>query len=478
MVPSAPGNRAGGGCDYNPGNVTGGDGVAKPRVTVRDVRRVNRAALLRPLFLSGPLNRVELGELTGLSSASITNVVADLLDEGLIAEAGTEESDGGRRRVLLKMNSDFGAIVGINISENDLFIELYDLSMRSLVRQVVPMRPADHPIAVVVNELERGIKEVLAQSPVPSGRVIGVGVSVPGAVEHGREYLVHAPNVGWKGVPLAKLLADAVGLPILVENDAKAFGQAEMWFGAGRGTKDSMIASIRDGVGAALFNDASLYHGFASSAGEWGHMCVVAGGRRCRCGARGCLEAYVGANALIEQWVEEDGKSRRVRPGEGEKWVKRLVTADATSPVAARLLNQTATYLGIAAANIVNLVSPERIVIGGWAGLLLGPLVLPRMREVLFEQALEYPASHVSVELGQLGSDSEGLAASTLVVSELLASGGRLDATRARTARSSRDRDLTQHGRGSGRATSGRMILRDADRVGGGAGRAELLEGA
>jgi predicted NBD/HSP70 family sugar kinase len=401
--------------------------VRKPRVTVRDVRRVNRAALLQPLLLNGPLNRLELSEVTGLSSASIANVVAELLDEGLIAEAGTEESDGGRPRGLLRVNPSFGNIAGVTVSEHEICIELFDMSMNRVSHRVFPIRITDHPVEFVINQMVSGIQAEAAGVVAPSRPLLGVGVAMPGAVEHGLDYLVHAPKIGWANVALAKLLNQALDVPIVVENDAKTLGQAEMWFGAGRGTKDAMIARIGDGVGAALFNGGFPYHGFASSAGEWGHMCIVPAGRPCRCGAHGCLEAYVGAHALIGQWAESDRRLQGVPPNEYEIWIKRLVTTEMTKPVPAKLIEQTATYLGIAAANVVNLVNPERIVVGGWAGLLLGPVVIARMREVIAEQSLAYPANHVSVELGQLGSDSDGLAAATQVVAALLAGGGRLD---------------------------------------------------
>src|SRR5581483_9778557 len=103
---------------------------ARDRATVRDLRRTNRSAVLRPLFLGGPENRVSLAQLTGLSSGSITNVTADLLDEGLIVEAGLEESDGGRPRVLLEVNPDFGAVIGVDVGETGIKVEGFDLQMR------------------------------------------------------------------------------------------------------------------------------------------------------------------------------------------------------------------------------------------------------------------------------------------------------------------------------------------------------------
>ncbi|MGO9962032.1 MAG: ROK family protein [Acidimicrobiales bacterium] len=399
-------------------------------MTVRDVRRVNRAAVLRPLFLSGPLNRVLLGEMTGLSSASVTNVVSDLLNEGLVIEAGTEESEGGRPRVLLKVNPAFGVAIGVDVGETGIRIEAFDLSMREIGRAVLVVHPQEHDPGTVIEHIAGAVTEMLARLDGSHRRVLGVGVGVPGVVEYDGESLVHAPNIGWNGVPLARMLSDAVALPTLVENGAKSQGQAEMWFGAGRGARYAIVALIGTGVGAAIFSDGSLYRGAASSAGEWGHTAIVAGGRPCRCGGQGCLEAYVGGPALIEQWAEVDKRIRVPASYDEEEWLDKLIAAGLANPVAAALLQQTAFYLGVAVANLVNLFNPQRIVVGGWAGLKLGRSLLPQVRQALTSQALAYPASRVSVELGQLGPDAVALGASTLVIDQLLADGGALNGVR------------------------------------------------
>jgi len=184
-------------------------------------------------------------------------------------------------------------------------------------------------------------------------------------------------------------------------------------------------------VGAAIFADGVLYRGAASSAGEWGHTSVVVGGKNCRCGAAGCLEAYIGAEALLREWARADEAATLPAEFEQEEWIERLVQAASSSDSASLVLDRTATYFGTAVANLVNLFNPERIVVGGWVGLKLGPILLPKIRAVIAAQALEYSATRVTVELGQLGDDAVALGASTLVVEELLASGGRPPEARA-----------------------------------------------
>jgi predicted NBD/HSP70 family sugar kinase len=257
-------------------------------------------------------------------------------------------------------------------------------------------------------------------------------------VHDGEEY-ISAPSLGWEKLPLLQLLAPALPAPVMLDNGAKTMGRAEMWFGGGRDARDVAVVLLGTGVGAAFFNDGALYRGATSSAGEWGHTCVVVGGRQCRCGAQGCLEAYVGAGAILERWAQ---RSRRTMLGAGDERqrLQELLVAARSSQSAAAVLDETARYLGAGIGNLVNLFNPERIVIGGWVGHLLGPQLLEPIRKAAAAQALRYPFSHVAIDVGLLGPDAVALGAATLVVEEFLASGGRprAGASTQRSAESSR----------------------------------------
>jgi len=394
------------------------------RAVSRDLRRANRGSVLRLLFLDGPLNRVELGALTGLSSGSVTNLCAALLEEGVIIEVGHEQSDGGRPRVQLDVNPDFGTIIGVEVGESGIRVEAFDFKFGVIGAAHINLHPQAHAPDETVTAIAQAIDDIVAKLEAGGRRLIGVGVAVPGMVEHrDGSSRVHAPNIGWSKFPLAQQLAERIGAPVFVENGAKALGQVEMWLGAGRGAHDAVVALWGTGVGAAIFVDGALYRGATSSAGEWGHACLVVGGRRCRCGSRGCLEAYIGAEGLLEAWREVDANA----PGpntDPEQWTDQLLQAAAAGNGAERPLDEAATFFGVACANLANLFNPELIVIGGSIGLALGPTLLDRIREVMQSQALDYAASGVRLALGRFGEDAVAFGASTLVVSELFATGG------------------------------------------------------
>lgn len=375
--------------------------------------------------MAGPLNRVTLAQLTGLSSGSVTNVTAALLEEGLICEVGFEESDGGRPRVMLEVNPAFGGSVGIELGETRVRVEGFDLKMRPIAAADVALHPQHHDPVLVVGEIVNAVNRVRAAFDAEGRRLLGVGVAVPGIVAyHNGAAWAHAPNIGWREVPIEEMMCDRLKVPVFAENGAKALGQAEMWLGAGRGSKHAIVALWGTGVGAAIFSNGAIHRGSASSAGEWGHTCVVVGGRRCRCGASGCIEAYIGAGALLEAWCGVDPKARRVADPDSEEWAPALLAAAQAGGPARDVLDEAATYFGVGAANLVNLFNPEKIIIGGWLGLVLGPHLLDRVRAVVKQQALEYTANRASIEVGELGPDAVALGACSLVMDELLANGG------------------------------------------------------
>jgi predicted NBD/HSP70 family sugar kinase len=390
------------------------------RGTVRDLRRENRSIVLWSLYFSRPGSRQDLSAATGLSPASVTNVVRELLDEGIVTEAGSEDSDGGRPRVLLDINPDYGYVIGVDIGETRIRVELFDLTMTERAKAEYPLNPAEHEVDEVVRGIASGLTAVLTDGGVDIRAVLGVGIGVPGIVEQGPEVLVHAQTYRWDAVPLERLLREHTVLPLRFENGAKTMGQAELWSGAGRGEGrgegNAAVVLIGSGVGASLISSGSTYQGAISNAAEWGHTTVVLGGRRCRCGSAGCLEAYVGAEAILDRY----GSPAASAAEDEESMLAALIAAADSSSAADTVLADTAEYLGVGIGNLINLFKPERVILGGWAGLLLGGRLLPAIRESARRSSLRHPFAAVSIELSQLGPEAVAFGAATLPMEDLL----------------------------------------------------------
>ncbi|MCT4352265.1 ROK family protein [Streptomyces sp. Je 1-79] len=406
--------------------------------TVRDLRRESRTAVLQRLYFDGPLSRLALGPATGLSSGSVSNVVAELVADGLVEEAGSVDSAGGRPRTLLRIRQDSAYMIGVDVGETRVRVELFDLALTELARVEKPLaangprREDRYDVAVVVAHVRAGIEEVVRQAGVGPEKLLGVGVGVPGIVARTPEdgAVVHGQTVRWDAVPLERLLRESVPLPqsvpYFIDNGAKTLGQAEMWFGAGRGAGSAVVVLFGSGVGACVVSDDPR----SARAIEWGHLKVRVRGRRCRCGAQGCLEAYAGAEALLERWREAGGGPP---DGADEETALTALLAAAYPPdpgvqadtTALAVLEETAEYLGAGFADLINLFQPERILVGGWAGLQLGARFLDSVTEYAALYALSYPASRVSVELGTLGPDAVTVGAAILPLADFFAQGGR-----------------------------------------------------
>jgi predicted NBD/HSP70 family sugar kinase len=387
----------------------------RKRGTVRDLRRENRAAVLWSLYLSQLRSRQELGAATGLSAASVTNVIRELIDEGVVIETGLAESDGGRPRAMLGMNPRYGYVIGVDIGETRTRVELFDLTMTERAKAEYPLdRAAEHDVAVVVGQIASGLDTVLAESGIDRDDILGVGVGVPGIIERGPEVLVHGQTYGWDAVPLGKLLRARTDLPLRFDNGAKTMGRAELWFGAGRGARNAVMVLIGSGVGASLISGGATYQGATSSAAEFGHVTVAVGGRKCRCGASGCLEAYAGAAAILERY------GRPMAADDQELALAELIGAADTSSRADGVLGETAEYLGAGIGSLINLFNPEQVILGGWAGLLLGARLLPEIRESARRHSLRHLFAATSIDLGQLGPGAVARGAATLPMENFL----------------------------------------------------------
>lgn len=406
-------------------------------ITVRDLRRSNRSRALWQLYLNGPLTRNEIGQAANVSPATVSNVIGELVEQGVVVEVGIEDSNGGRPRGLFEVNPAYGYVIGVDIGETAFLVELFDLRMqvRASHRSLTELTRLD-PHDAVTHVLE-GVDAVIAESGVAHSAILGIGIGVPGLVEHDKDgAVVHGQSVGWDAIPLERLMRARTTLPLLIDNGAKTLGQAEKWFGAARTTADAVIVLLGTGVGTSIISNQQMYRGSSSSAGEWGHTTVVVDGRLCRCGANGCLEAYIGASAVVSRYDQLGHRQVPVNPIDLEGRVSQILAAAPTDALAAQVIEETVTYLGAGVSNLVNLFNPQRIVIGGWLGQALATELLSRVRDAAARTALRIPFSHVDIVKAELGTDAVAMGAATLPIAEFLNAGASKPVA-ARVARAS-----------------------------------------
>lgn len=257
---------------------------------------LTRSAVLAALGTSGPLSRTDIARTLGVSPATVSQIVKDLLTRGLVAEVEHRPSRGGRPAVLLGLVGSAGRALGAKVAADH--VAVVDVQLDGRVRQSwewpFDAMAADAPDRLV--DLLRPLAEAAGDDVAP---ILGIGVGVPGAVDDQEAGAVDAPTLGWRRLALGARLRAALPVPVLVENDVNALAVAERLYGRGREHRNFLVVTIGRGVGAGLVVDGGVYRGAGGGAGEFGHFPVRPDGPRCSCGNTGCLEASVGQEGLL-----------------------------------------------------------------------------------------------------------------------------------------------------------------------------------
>lgn len=397
------------------------------KVTMQDVRRANRALVVRHLFMEGQTSRVAVGAATGLSPATVTSVISGLLEDGSIIERGSAETENGRPRTLLSLNKDAARVLGADVGEAAVNIGLFDLDLNCLGERSYPFASRHIEPEIVTQAITEGAHNLVDQCEANDIPLLGLGLGVPGIVQtivqpdSTIRHLVYAQVIGWNAASFDHL-TDILKVPVLIDNGAKTTTQAEHWFGTIRGCDDAAMVLIGAGAGAGIISNGKLLRGSSASAGEWGHTKISMDGPRCRCGARGCVEAFVGAAAVLQAWRGLEA----VSGGEEMQGVAQMFQAASTGDRrAVRAIDDLVEYLGVALSNLVNLYNPGRLILGGWFGDIIADHLFDRVVDAVKASSLKQPGAEMTIKRSSLGNKGITLGAATLVVDRFIESGWR-----------------------------------------------------
>lgn len=273
----------------------------------------------------------------------------------------------------------------------------------------------------LVGRIVAGIRKLMAQKGLGPGAVAGIGMGVPGLIDTARGVALLAPNLHWENVPVADLVARELGMPVRIQNDVRCAALGEKRFGAGRGVDNLVLITLGTGIGSGIFLNGQLWTGPGGYAGEAGHITVEAEGPACACGNRGCVEAFSGRFGIIRRAKEAlaqqpSAKLLDLVQGDPDRLTPALLhqAAVAGDKLAAKVLEDTGRYVGIGMASVVNLLNPERIIVGGGVAR-AGELILEPIRKEIRQRAVRLAADMVEVVPAQLGAAAGVIGASTLV---------------------------------------------------------------
>ncbi|MEA9987121.1 ROK family protein [Subtercola sp. RTI3] len=385
--------------------------------TVTSLRQSNRGAVLKQIILAGETTRTALATNCGLSMASATNIVTELAQEGLIEQTGSKSSRGGRPISLLAPRADSAYTIGVDVGERGVAVELFDFRMNRVDREFSGGTESQ-PAGSIADDLNQAISALHTRNPHRWDRVLGIGLGLPGLVETEADgsQVLYAQSLDWPAIPIAELIQGDI--PVFADNGAKAQAKAELWFGAARGVSHALVALLGRGVGLGVITDGALTRGAVGSATEWGHTKVQLNGRPCRCGSNGCVEAYLGADAIFTEWEDAGGRF----DGTGWRALGDLIdTAAAGDETAASIVANIVDTLGAALGSMVNLTNPERVVIGGWVGNRLMESLAPRIERTIRSNALARPGGQFELHASSFGGDTVALGAALMPIEALIA---------------------------------------------------------
>ena len=370
------------------------------------MRRMNEALVLGIVHDFGPISRSDIADESGLSLAAISSIAGALIEQGIVIEESRGESTGGRRPILLVINTAAALVIGVKLTRERIIVALTDLG-GELVEQRSRSLGADLSPATVTSALGVLVDEL--RTAHSNHRFLGLGVGMAGIVDREHGVCRYSPFLQWRDVPVRQLLEERVGMPVIVENDVNALTLAERWFGAGAGCLNFMVITLGVGVGMGLMLNGELYRGGRDGAGEFGHSTVIEGGPLCNCGKRGCVEAFVGEPALRRAVCDATGEIitldvaiDRTRAGD-----ERL----------AAVFRNAGHVLGLGLAAVINVINPTLVIVGGEGAHFLD-LLYPELHQTLVRHCFADLFEGVELVVEPWGDDAWARGAASLMLDE------------------------------------------------------------
>lgn len=391
-------------------------------LNVSSIKLKNRSLILRLLRDRGPLSRREMALLSGLTPAAVTNLVNEMIDQGILKEVGMAQrsSKAGRRRILVDIDKERKYIIGLNISTRTTSVGVSDMDFNLLAHEEFDTG-GDRSPAEFLNEISSRVMQMLWKQSITKDDVLGVGVGIVGSVdpESGQSNLAY--GIWSQPVNIRRILEESLEIKVVVENNVRALAVSELSLQKHLGVSNLIFVKHSPGLGSAVIINQSLFYGSTDCAGEIGHMVIERGGPLCRCGQKGCLEALTSAEKMIWEVKElmRKGETPWLNLNADEKCLvmEEIVEAYEVGDVGViRVVEMALEYLSLGIANVMKIFDPQRVI-------LYGPLF---KSDQIFQSILRkidqlVPGSNSSsvVQLSALDSDNKIIGGLSLVLERL-----------------------------------------------------------
>lgn len=382
------------------------------RGTFQLMKSVNKSTILNKIRLSEPLSRAEIAQETGITPPTVSSIVKELIAENLVEESILGESSGGRKPTMLLIKRNGHYIIGIDAGSNKIRGVATDLVGTILLETEVKIERHTnnehflHTLKEVVRTIFMKIDD--------KNKVLGIGVAMHGVVDVSLGISLYSSNSGLSDIPIKEELEKEFNVLVMVENNSRAMALGEYWFGDHDEVESFVTINIGRGVGSGIVDKGRLFYGAQDIAGEIGHMTMDLNGEICSCGNRGCFETFVTGDAIVKRAREQIKDAPDQLTAEDVYLYAREKQKDYL-----QILEETGQLIGIGVVNLIHIVNPDRIVLGGGV-MNSAEFLMPAIRKTIQERALTQRArTHTNIEVSTLEEDATVLGASALLLAEI-----------------------------------------------------------
>jgi N-acetylglucosamine repressor len=369
--------------------------------------------VLKTIFAHEKISRADIARISQLTRTTVSDIVSDLIREGLVSEIGIGHSQGGKNPILLSLVEDSRWLIALDLGQNQFRGAVVNL--RGKIREVVTVPANDREGIEALNLVYEMLNWLISRT---TQKLYGIGVGAPGLINTTEGMVVNAVNLNWKNIPLTNLLQERYQLPVYILNDCQAAAIGEKNYGESvQPDKNMLLVNVHNGIGAGIIINGSIYQGDGGFAGEIGHIVVDwEGGELCRCGNRGCLETVASSQALIRQARKEIGNyPQSLIPHDPQEItldaIERAFNAGDT--LATNLVLEAARYIGRSISTLVGVLNIQKIILTGNMTR-FGTPWLDMIRAMMVNYSLELPLQNTTIEIGKLGENATILGAAAV----------------------------------------------------------------
>ena len=384
--------------------------------------------LLETTFWSAGGSRHGMAERLGFSKSKANTLIAGLIEQGLLAESGLQESSGGRRAENLQLHSGLGVLIGVDVGATSLDVAVLRPDLTPLAQHAEAADVRQGP-GVVLARVRTLMRELLAQCGFGAKDVLGIGVGVPGPVNFAIGQLVNPPLMpAWDSFSIRDYLREEYVAPVFVDNDVNLMALGELWR-LRRSLRNFLVIKVGTGIGCGIVCHGEVYRGAAGSAGDVGHICVDQEGPRCHCGNVGCVEAMAAGPAITRMAIEAANAGESVALATCLREKGRIDAIDvgeasrAGDAAANGIIQRAGNLIGQMLASVVNFFNPSHVFIGGGITR-IGPLFLAAVRQSVYQRSLALSTRHLEIQYTPLGMQGGLIGAGVLAMQETLKARG------------------------------------------------------